>query len=251
MKFLLQTIDNEIVYDFAFALEQSKVFYGWLMQDMAIKHHEGTDFTDVGTPDEYVPVGAVEFVSEYLRRFYPECKEALRPLNVPETLFPFAGRHIVNVWYAEDYAPMAGIKDIYVKSMDTIKDPWNGPKYDIPGKYEWKDFRHCQVSELIDIASEWRALVFHNDILYVANYGGDPLLFPDAGAIREMTKAYAGKAPVAYTLDVAVTGSGDTVVIECHRFFSCGLYGYNDHRRYPVMLSQAWKEMIRKNRQKR
>lgn len=123
MKFLLQTIGNEVVYDFAFALEQSKKFYGWLMQDMAIRRHEGTDFTDIALPDEYVPVGAVEFVSSYLRCFYPGCEDALRPLNVPEALFPFAGRHIVNVWYAEDYSPMAGVKDVYVKSMDTIKDP--------------------------------------------------------------------------------------------------------------------------------
>lgn len=246
-RFLVETFRGKVIHDFVFQLTLAQPYHGWLNEFFTIRGHEDNGFDDIKAPDKYVPVGTVKFVSEYLRHFYPERKEALRPLNVPETLFPFAGRKIVNVWCAEDYAPLQGVKDVYVKSMDTIKDPWNGPKYNIPGEYEWKDFRHCQVSELIDIASEWRALVFHNDILYVANYGGNPLLFPDAGAIREMTKAYAGEAPVAYTLDVAVTGSGDTAVIECHRFFSCGLYGYNDHQRYPVMLSQAWKEMIRNN----
>ena len=28
-----------------------------------------------------------------------------------------------------------------------------------------------------------------------------------------------------------------------HRFFSCGLYGFCEHNKYPVMLSQEWFEM--------
>ena len=28
-----------------------------------------------------------------------------------------------------------------------------------------------------------------------------------------------------------------------HRFFSCGLYGFNDFYHYPLMLSQEWFEM--------
>ena len=58
-----------------------------------------------------------------------------------------------------------------------------------------------------------------------------------------MVKVYDAAAPVAYTLDVAVTPEGKTVVIECHRFFSCGLYGFSDIAKYPKMLSQAWFQM--------
>ena len=45
-----------------------------------------------------------------------------------------------------------------------------------------------------------------------------------------------------YTLDVGIN-SEKTFVIECHRFFSCGLYGYCDHNTIPIMFSQAWYEM--------
>lgn len=249
LKFLVETLRGKVIHDFVFQLTLAQPYYGWLNEAFTIRGHNGTGFDDIKAPDKYVPVGSVEFVAAYLRRFYPEREDALRPLNVPDALFPFAGRKIVNVWCADDYAPLQGVKDVYAKSMDVIKDPFNGPFYDIPANYEWKDFRHCQVSELIGIGSEWRVFVFHNKVLGVANYGGFPLLFPDAEAIRSMVEAYAKEAPVAYTLDVAVTGSGDTVPIECHRFFSCGLYGFTDLVRYPKMLSQAWFEMIHPKKQ--
>lgn len=38
----------------------------------------------------------------------------------------------------------------------------------------------------------------------VANYAGDPLLFPDRDQILEMVDAMRDSAPVAYTLDVGV-----------------------------------------------
>ena len=59
-----------------------------------------------------------------------------------------------------------------------------------------------------------------------------------------LVKAYGEAAPKAWTLDVAVTTDSKTVVLECHRFFSCGLYGFSDLRRIPKMYSQTWYEMI-------
>lgn len=244
MHFLVQKVDGRVVHDFSFALLQAKEWYDWSGKEKLFIRFSDGNFDGIRIPGLYVPVGDIAFVSSFLSRFYPDRKEALRPLNVPEILFPFAGRRIANIWCKDDYAPLQGIKDVYAKSMDVLKDPFNGSFYDVPANYERKDFRHCQVSEIIDIVSEWRAIVHHGAVLYIGNYSGDPLAFPDAGRIRGMAAAYTD-APVAYTLDVAVTKSGETVVVECHRFFSCGLYGFNDLARYPKMLSQAWKEMIR------
>ena len=58
-----------------------------------------------------------------------------------------------------------------------------------------------------------------------------------------MIETYKPEAPVAYTLDIGVEKYRGTFIIECHRFFSCGLYGFSDHRRYPKMLSQEWAEI--------
>ena len=135
-----------------------------------------------------------------------------------------------------------------MKSLDTIKSSFNGPKYvnsgTISDRYESKDFRHCQVSEIIDIVSEWRVFVFNGEIQHIGNYSGDCMAFPDADIIKEIVRVYGDEAPKAWTLDVAVTTEGDTVVLECHRFFSCGLYGFSDYRRIPKMYSQCWYQMI-------
>ena len=86
--------------------------------------------------------------------------------------------------------------------------------------------------------------VYHNKIQQACYYDGDPLVFSDAHRIKHMVSEYAkDDAPIAYTLDVYVTDSS-TYVMECHRFFSCGLYGFADNRVLPYMFSQEWHEMM-------
>lgn len=237
MKFLIQTVNKQITYDFIFELTICKEYFDWIGRDFKLKKHEGLNFDDIKNPDQYVPVGSVEFVSEYLRKFYPQAEKALIPINVPEQLFPFASRTIANITKPEDMNGFDCL--VYRKSLDTIKDPNNG-WWGFP-EYEW--CKGYQVSTPIDnIVSEWRIFVFNDVIVDAKNYRGDFFVCPDEETVSNMVKAYKD-APKAYTLDVAVTSEGKTVVIECHRFFSCGLYGFCEHDKYPVMLSQEWFEM--------
>lgn len=251
MKFLIQKIGGKIVHDFTFALLQCKDYYHWLGEELILFFNEDINFEKFASemnPQEWIPVGSVEYVSEYIKKFYPDSVEALRPLNVPEVLFPFADRPMANVYCKDDFHKFTDRipdfrktkPDIYCKSLDTIKDPFNGPMY---YEYDASDFRHYQVSPVIEIASEWRVFVFRGSLLDCRRYSGDIFAYPDPKEINKMITAYGDKAPVAYTLDVAVTPQRKTVVIECHRFFSCGLYGFSDLQKYPIMLSQAWFEM--------
>ena len=251
MNFLIQTINQAVCHDFAFELQMAKPYYDYLDDDqLELEYMDtatGLCFENIKDPDRYVPVGTVEFVAGYLKSFYPEAERALEPLNVPVCLFPYAGRKIANICQREDFEPFKRLSGIYCKSLDEIKSGFNGPKYAPTGSisdwYESKDFIHCQVAELIDITSEWRVFVFNGEIQHIANYSGECMAFPDGETIRNMVEAYGNKAPKAWTLDVAVTPEGKTVVLECHRFFSCGLYGFSDLRRIPKMLSQEWFEM--------
>lgn len=125
--------------------------------------------------------------------------------------------------------------------MTTIKHPGNG----WINLHEFDKCKNCQVSTPIDnIISEWRVFVFNDAIVDAKNYRGDFFVCPDEETVSNMVKAYKN-SPRAYTLDVAVTNEGKTVVIECHRFFSCGTYGFGSGRPdiYPIMLSQEWFEM--------
>lgn len=254
MRFLVQTIGGRIVYDFVFALRQAADYYAWrggekiVLKTVGCKdaaaHGDGREwFADVRRPDQWTPVGSVEFVSQYLRMFYPGAVKALRPVNVPDGLFRYAGRIVCNVCEPSDVRglPFREGDVVFRKSLDVIKHPANGAiRFGDALKDGLVGF---QVSGFLDLASEWRVLVFHGDVLHAANYAGDPLRFPDAETLLEMVRAYGGKAPAAWTLDVGVTEDGRTVVIECHRFFSCGLYGFNDYVRLPAMLSQTWYQM--------
>ena len=101
-----------------------------------------------------------------------------------------------------------------------------------------------QISELIDIDSEWRCFVYNNELVGLQNYIGDFTLFPSIDAIKHMIKEYIS-SPVAYTLDVGVN-KDNTFVIEVHDFFSCGLYGFFNHKVLPFMFRDWFNECINK-----
>jgi len=242
MKFLVQRINKQIMHDFAFHLVKAKDFLDWRMEKMAVRFSEG-NFDAIRNSDQYIPVGSVDFVSDYLLRFYPEAARALEPLNVPECLFPYAGREIVNVLTPEDVGRMPAGR-LYCKHLKKIKHFSNG---EADPEKDTAMYVGYQVSRVVDIDSEWRVFVFKDEVKYLANYSGNPYLFPDMDAVFDMMEAYKGKAPVAYTLDVGLSvdrhGDMKTFVVECHRFFSCGLYGFQDYSVLPYMLSQEWYEM--------
>ena len=59
-----------------------------------------------------------------------------------------------------------------------------------------------------------------------------------------MIKNYT-TSPKAYTLDIGVNKKDGTFVIEVHNFFSCGLYGFSDHKLLPLMFISGWKELYK------
>lgn len=253
-KFILQLthLDNfttEITHDFCFMMQRCAEYWKWHGDEMKCRYADIDTLDVIRHPDDNVPIGSVEFVSKYLLKYYPQAYKALYPLNVPEELMYYAGsRWVVNVNDKSDMLIFdhdfdmgrCTEKELFRKSLTTIKDPSNGFfKYD---GTNFEDFKGYQVSEKISIDSEWRVFVFKNKIQHIANYSGDCMIFPDADKIREMVNAYTN-APVAYTLDVGVSGDS-TFIIECHRFFSCGLYGFSDLQVLPFMFSQEWFEMI-------
>lgn len=88
MTYLVQTIDGKVVHDFAFALLRAQEYYLWLGEPFDVILFGNAGMDAVIHPNDYVPVVSIEFVSAFLRHFYPASEAALRPLNVPEVLFP-------------------------------------------------------------------------------------------------------------------------------------------------------------------
>ena len=244
MKFLIQKCRGKIVHFFIFTLLESIRYLSWVSKendvDVNVKY---LDFIDAKNENwnwwfqpvhqHYVPIGSVEFVTAWFKRFHDH---EPKPINVPEELFPFTQRGIFN---GHHYDILDILDKEFVKSNDHIK----GFKQIIDKNYDLPEGNY-QFSELIDIDSEWRAFVYQGKLVGLQNYSGDFTMFPNVSHIEMMIKDYKS-APVAYTLDVGVFNYGDTFVIECHDFFSCGLYGFADHRILPFMHTRWHYEYLK------
>lgn len=217
-------------HDFGFELIQAIKFQEWYRQE---QRHEVAFVKDVELMyRDYIPVGSVEFVQKFMEEFWDV--RIVKPLNIPEELYPFANRFVQRLSKKDIDSLFEKYNQLFIKSDDKIKDfsEFCNKKSEIPeGNYI--------VSELIDIRSEYRCFIKDGRLLDIKNYSGEIDILPNFNTIENMIKAYKS-APPAYTLDVAITGKGETVVIECHNFFSCGLYGFSDYNNLTGMLSQAY-----------
>ena len=247
MRFLIQKIDNEVRHDFSFTLLESIRFQTWLVQDpkaFTVKYIncKANDNVWFFSPfhEHYVPVGSVEFVLSWMKRF--DVPTPL-PINVPEELLEphYAMRPIINgthetiedlvhgKWFVKSAMQFKGFAEV-LRIDDNHS--WSIPE----GEY--------QISEYVGIESEWRAFIYQGKLVGLQNYSGDYTIFPNVESILWMIHGYKS-APVAYTLDIGINGP-HTFVIEVHDFFSCGLYGFAEHKLYPHMLYRWFYEYLKK-----
>ena len=250
--FLIQTVKNKVEHDFSHTLIDTIEYQTWL--DDGFFNDGGNKPCDIlysDNPvkiDDAIPVGSVEFVLEFMR--LNNIKQP-KPLNVPEELLHenFSGRKIWNMCKNDNYCN-PDCKQYYMKSNDIIKHYDNG----IIGYSFIDDFikrNNAQISEIIDIQSEYRCFVFKNELVGLKHYSGDFTIFPNIKKINEIISSFT-KQPIAWTLDVGVNYEHNhslrTFVIECHDFFSCGLYGFNGYNLIPQMFIQwfnQYKESVK------
>lgn len=228
MKFLIQTFNGKVKHDFSFTLLESIEYQNWLRNDNSFE----VCFTDKLTIPNCIPIGSVEFVTDYIKEYYGLTPN---PKNIPFELMDkkWTGRTVFN----------GTEKDIisakFVKSNDKIKSFTEICNSAPMGNY--------QISDLIEIDSEWRAFVFEGKLVGLQNYSGEFDIFPDVNKIKAMIHTYKTQ-PIAFTLDVAISNN-DTMVIEVHDFFSCGLYGFSEHRILPFMFSKWFYSFINGQKQ--
>lgn len=233
--FLIQTIDNKVKHDFSFQLLEAIDYQNWYCNEKRydVILSENCDI------ENCIPVGAVEFVLLYLKKYYGI--EGVKPINIPPELMnlTFLKRH-VEIVDTEKSPVLIKDKPLFIKDNNKIKGfadiITDGSR--LKGEY--------LVSEVIDIDSEWRAFVYRSRLVGLQNYSGDFTLFPDVTLINDMIQIY-NQCPPAYTLDVGINKEKGTFLIEVHNFFSCGLYGFHDHRILPQMFIQSFQSLIPTN----
>lgn len=235
MNFLIQTINKKVKHDFSFTLIESIRFNNWLhennnMKSRFLNYDESFHLIQFKSYHKnYVPIGSVEFVTQFLEHFYGKTP---KPRNIPPELISHSYRTVIN----------GSEKDIvgekFVKSNDKIKHFTSICDSAPQGNY--------QISDVVNFGSEWRAFVYKNKLVGLQNYSGDFTMFPSIDEINSMIKDFSLSSPVAYTLDVGIMiPHNQTSIIEVHDFFSCGLYGFADHRYLPFMFSNWFREFTK------
>lgn len=100
-------------------------------------------------------------------------------------------------------------------------------------------------AHMVKFETEYRVFVHEHRIRGIKHYRGDPWRTPDKGFVTQMVRNYSPSAPIAYGLDVGVTPSGRTCLVEVNDCYSLGNYGF-DPIGYYEMVEDRWVEMTTK-----
>jgi hypothetical protein len=98
------------------------------------------------------------------------------------------------------------------------------------------------MQEFVEFVSEWRCVVLRGEILNVAHYRGDPVLFPDPRVMKKAVEAFTD-SPVAYALDWGRTADGRTLLVEFNDAHSLGNYGLRGPDYVNVLIAR-WRELM-------
>lgn len=198
--------------------------------------------------ENMIPIGSIEFVNTYLKQVHGVTN--MNPIEVPKCLrkeeFLKREYHILR----EEELPKTGeyfIKDVsrlktftYAGNIENIHR--SSVRYLNSNEQIKLDKTHFyQLSEIIDIKSEYRAYFIDGNLQAVVNYNGDPWLMPDMQLLQKANNIYYMQKdyPNSYTMDIAVMDRG-TCILEIHPFTSVGLY----HTIWGTNLLYAYRDGI-------
>lgn len=208
-----------------------------------LRDNESKVITSLGAGRPFV--GSIEATQALFRRFGLSVP---RPLNVPDELQPFAGRSIERLRLEDALLKMErDHRPQFIKPADEAK-LFTGGVVATPAHvaFLFADLSPdtpVLLSPEVNIVTEYRVFVNRDrEIAAMRHYLGDPFVRPSKLFVRKMIDSYT-KAPRCYSLDVGVTASGKTIVVECNDFWALGTYGM-DPVAYSRMLAQRWHEII-------
>ena len=217
-------------------------FYGANKLGMKIIFFE--DIMEV--PKDKFVITFVEPMITYLNR----CNiKVPKPLNIPDSLNEYTERIFgkTNLNYFINNLNEFTFP-IFIKPNEIMKGFPSGvlqSKKEIP--FLFNDIKNLgqgvEFSTFIDMESEYRCFVYKNELVGVKNYQGSFELFPAIHIVKEMIDKFKD-SPIAYTIDVAITPEGHTILVECQDMISIGNYGLNGAT-YVKMLRDRWFQIMK------
>lgn len=197
-----------------------------------------------------IVVGHIDQCRKYIARLNAQGKT---PPNIdyPEELKQFLGRTVskstLNSLYIACTNEYDNMLPVFVKSVDQKQ---------LTGFVcnHFSDYvKHCTghdlttpiyTSDVVQFQAEFRTYIHRHNIIACLRYKGDYDVAPSRSRVEQMLYALRdAKMPVAYSIDVGILKSGETVLVECNDGFALGNYGVTA-RIYAEMHRDRWYQMI-------
>jgi hypothetical protein len=190
-------------------------------------------------PQNYIPVGSVEFINKYADNFGIDLPENI---SYPECLQKYLKRDLRKGIFldANDYE--------FVKPQST-KIFTGAIKKDL--KENVVDCEPVWISEPMSFDAEFRYYVVDGKIVGHSRYDDfENDLCADENVVRQMICDYTDQ-PVGYSIDVGINSdNGETVLIEVNDGWALGLYpwGNMSNESYVDLITKRWKQIIEKKK---
>jgi len=97
-------------------------------------------------------------------------------------------------------------------------------------------------SEPVSMISEYRVFVLKGEAIGCRHYKGDFKVFPDFTLIDSAINDFK-KAPSGYSIDFAITETGNTILIEINDGLYLGCYGLSPIR-YSSLIEARWMDLL-------
>lgn len=227
---------NKYIHDFekidiSIFYEYEEDSFGEIIKTNKLKN--ANDFPEIYKKS--IPIGSIDFVSTWLKVFYNIDKE--NPIEIPPVLrtdeflkrkysivtadkLPRTGRYFIKDVSKLKEFTYSGDLEYFL--FDEMFEPAKSP-YDYSLRINPDHL--FQVSEIVNILSEYRVYIIGGKIENIANYNGDVTLFPDVELIKKANDLYSTQPdyPKSYSMDLMITPRG-TAITEIHNYTSLGHY---------------------------
>lgn len=227
---------NEYIHDFekidiSIFYEYEEDSFGEIIKTNKLKN--ANDFPEIYKKS--IPIGSINFISTWLKVFYNIDKE--NPIEIPPVLrtdeflkrkysivtadkLPRTGRYFIKDVSKLKEFTYSGDLEYFL--FDEMFEPAKSP-YDYSLRINPDHL--FQVSEIVNILSEYRVYIIDGKIENIANYDGDVTLFPDVELIKKANDLYSTQPdyPKSYSMDLMITPRG-TAITEIHNYTSLGHY---------------------------
>lgn len=184
--------------------------------------------------------GTVGFIQKVVEDF----KYTHDPIaHVPEDMLDWAGRPI-NKMTLRDALQLSKFEPLFVKPESLNNKHFTGTIINSRSIITFANYDENSwvlSSPVLEFVSEWRCFVLHGEVVGIRPYTGDCLVFPDKKVILSAIEAWKTQ-PHAFCIDIGITKSNKTCVVECNDVMSLGWYGL-----MPIvaarMLVTRWEEI--------